>query len=41
MLFRKESAEKVICDKCGECSYLEVEGSDGQKKQLKIAKKIL
>jgi hypothetical protein len=41
MLFRKESAEKVICDKCGECRYLEVEGSDGQKKQLKLAKKIL
>jgi hypothetical protein len=41
MLLWKESAEKVICDKCGECRYLEVDSSDGQKKQLKIAKKIL
>ncbi|KAL6643327.1 hypothetical protein ACP70R_018992 [Stipagrostis hirtigluma subsp. patula] len=39
MLFRKENANKDHCDKCGQCRYVEVQGSDGQKKQLNVAVK--
>ena len=41
MLFRKENANKDHCDKCGQCRYVEVQGSDGQKRQLNIARKVL
>jgi hypothetical protein len=41
MLFRKENMGKDHCDKCGECRNVEVQSSDGQKKQLPIAKKVL
>ncbi|XP_015694304.1 uncharacterized protein LOC102720804 isoform X1 [Oryza brachyantha] len=41
MLFRKENAEKTHCDKCGESRYVEIQNSDGEKKQLNIARKVL
>jgi hypothetical protein len=41
MLLRKDDVNKSHCEKCGECRYVEVETSDGQKKQLNVAKKIL
>lgn len=41
MLFRKESADEKYCIKCGESRYVEVQGSDGEKKQLSVARKIL
>ncbi|EEC69261.1 hypothetical protein OsI_38298 [Oryza sativa Indica Group] len=41
MLFRKENAQKMHCDKCGESRYVEVEDSNGHKKQLTVARKVL
>jgi hypothetical protein len=41
VLFRKEHAEATHCPKCGKSRYLEVDYGDGQKRQLKIAVKIL
>ena len=41
MLFRKEHEKTKFCVKCGASRFLEVEGSDGQKTQLTVAKKIL
>nr|AAK13155.1 putative transposase [Oryza sativa Japonica Group]AAP54277.1 transposon protein, putative, CACTA, En/Spm sub-class [Oryza sativa Japonica Group] len=39
MLFRKENTQKTHCDNCGESRYVEVEDSNGHKKQLTVAKK--
>ncbi|EAZ08735.1 hypothetical protein OsI_31005 [Oryza sativa Indica Group] len=41
MLFRKENTQKTHCDNCGESRYVEVEDSNGHKKQLTVAKKVL
>jgi hypothetical protein len=41
LLFRKENADKTHCNKCGESRYVEVDSSDGQKRQLPITRKIL
>ena len=41
MLFRNENADKNHCDRCGESRYVEVDCSDGQKRQLPVGKRIL
>jgi hypothetical protein len=41
VLFRKEHEKAKYCPKCASSRYLEVESSDGQKRQLEIPVKIL
>jgi hypothetical protein len=41
VLFRKEYAEAKFCPKCKSSRFMEVESSDGQKKQLDILVTIL
>ena len=41
MLFRKEHIAEKYCLKCKSSRYMEVDSGDGQKTQLKVAKKIL
>jgi hypothetical protein len=41
ILFRKEHVEAKYCPKCESFSFLEVDSSDGQKRQLSIPMKIL
>jgi len=41
MLFRNENADKDHYDRCGESRYVEVDSSDGQKRQLPVGKRIL
>jgi len=41
MLFRKQYADANYCTKCKSSRWLEVDSSDGQKRQLKILVKIV
>jgi uncharacterized Zn finger protein (UPF0148 family) len=42
VLFRGEDLEEAThCPKCGASRYVEVEGSDGKKKQSKVPEKVL
>ena len=41
VLFRKEHADAKYCPKCKSSRYLEVDSSDGQKRQLEIAVKVV
>jgi hypothetical protein len=41
MLFRKEHADTKYCIHCNSSRYFEVDAGDGQKRQTKVAQKIL
>jgi hypothetical protein len=41
MLFRKEHADMKYCIHCNSSRYFEVDAGDGQKRQSKVAQKIL